>query len=152
MFFCLKTHLLCIWPSTFEYINYVIVRFSHFLKSTMLKSEFRGLAILMLFSLFINKYCSLTFPFLTNEYLSHLSMNQEINFSSCQTVMHKIEKWTESLSLRVVAYFFLSFQLHYDHKAVKEIQNIYSAIFQDAEKEGYMWNFSVADLAQVFFQ
>lgn len=106
VFFLLQTHLLCIWPSTFEYINYVIVRFSHFLKSTMLKSEFRGLAILMLFSLFINKYCSLTFPFLKNEYLSHLSMNQVINFSSCQTVMHKIEKWTESLSLRVVAYFF----------------------------------------------
>lgn len=39
--------------------------------------------------------------------------------------------------------------LHYDHKAVKEIQNIYSVIFQDAEKEGYMWNFSIADLAQI---
>ena len=45
--------------------------------------------------------------------------------------------------------FFFFFQLHYDHKAVKEIQQIYSDIFPNLKQEDYMWNFSVIDLAQV---
>lgn len=39
--------------------------------------------------------------------------------------------------------------LHYDYRSVKEMKQIYSAIFPDAEKDEYIWNFSVTDLAQI---